>query len=125
MKYCIRILHNEICDIYREQNRKHANGITIVPLEYADNVGVWDEYFQNEHIFNVLGQTVSVKSDQLADAIEKLPQDKRDIILLSYFLGMSDKDIGRNINTIPQTVFQRRHRALRLLRKVLRKEERE
>ena len=47
-----------------------------------------------EHIFDVHGKPVVVTGDLLAEAIAKLPEDKRDVILLSYFLGMTDREIS-------------------------------
>ncbi|WP_442346039.1 sigma factor-like helix-turn-helix DNA-binding protein [Gemmiger formicilis] len=40
------------------------------------------------------GFDVLVKNELLAEALNALPERKRDIILLSYFLDMSDAEIG-------------------------------
>lgn len=42
----------------------------------------------DEHVFDVQGLPVVVTGDLLADALAQLPEGKRDVILLSYFLGM-------------------------------------
>ena len=36
----------------------------------------------------------------LAAALEKLSADKRDIILLSYFMEMTDRKIARELDTV-------------------------
>ena len=36
-------------------------------------------------------EKVFVVGDLLAEALSQLPEDKRDVILLSYFLGMTDR----------------------------------
>ena len=48
-KLCIRVLKNEACDIYREQNRgrRRKNQITILPLDEARTVQTYDKYFAN------------------------------------------------------------------------------
>lgn len=58
----------------------------------------------------------------LASALEKLPADKRDIILLSYFMEMTDREIARELDTVHQNVSKRRVRILKLMRDYLEKE---
>ncbi len=45
-------------------------------------LAVYDNYFENEHIFNVDGKYVVVSGDVLAHALNNLPADIRNIILL-------------------------------------------
>lgn len=59
-----------------------------------------DKYFVTEQIFNVLGLDVIVTDDVIAGALQSLPEHKRDIILLSYFLELSDREIGEPISLI-------------------------
>lgn len=40
----------------------------------------------------------------LAEAIAQLPEDKRDVILLSYFLDMNDREISERLNVVCQTI---------------------
>ena len=65
---------------------------------------------------------IIVFGDFLAAAINQLPPEKREVILMSYFLGMTDKEIGRHLNLIQQTVFKRRKSALKLLNELLKDE---
>ena len=58
----------------------------------------------------------------LADAIAQLPEEKRNVILLSYFLGMSDREISERMNVVRQTISKRRLVTLNELRKYLIKE---
>ena len=51
-----------------------------------------------------------------------VPADKRDVILLSYFLGMSDREIGERLNAARQTVSRHRLNTLKELREYLMKE---
>ena len=54
----------------------------------------------DEHVFEVQGLPVVVTGDLLADALAQLPEDKRDVILLSYFLGMTDREISEKLNVV-------------------------
>lgn len=124
-KFCTLLLKNEKNDIYREQNKgqRYKNKITVFPLDDVRKTGVYDDYFKNENIFTISGTVIVIANNELANAIRKLPPNKRDIILFSYFLGMSDVDIGKRLNLIQQTVFKRRKSSLKLLRNLLQKED--
>ena len=54
------------------------------------------------------GFDVLVKNELLAEVLNALPERKRDIVLLSYFLDMSDAEIGELLNVVRTTVFRHR-----------------
>ena len=87
-----------------------------------EQTAVWDKHFMGEHVFEVLGLPVVVAGDLLADALAQLPEGKRDVILLSYFLGMTDREISEKLNIVHQTVSKRRLVTLKELREYLMKE---
>lgn len=57
--------------------------------------------------------------DELAGAIAALPAQKRDIILLSYFLNMPDSEIAKALNMVRSSVAYRRSATLKLLRELM------
>ena len=75
-----------------------------------------DKYFVSEQIFNVLGLNVIVTDDVIAEALQSLPERKRDIILLSYFLELSDREIGDKLNMLRSTVQYQRTSTLQQLK---------
>ncbi|MDO4523681.1 MAG: sigma factor-like helix-turn-helix DNA-binding protein, partial [Eubacteriales bacterium] len=46
-----------------------------------------------------------------------LSDRKRDVVLLAYFMGMSDAEIARQLNLVRSTVGEHRKRALELMKK--------
>ena len=68
------------------------------------------------------GLPVVVTGDLLADALAKLPEGKRNVILLSYFLDLNDREIGEKLNLLRQTVSKRRLTTLKELHDYLMKE---
>ncbi|MDR2571941.1 MAG: hypothetical protein LBD23_16815, partial [Oscillospiraceae bacterium] len=56
------------------------------------------------------------------EALRSLPERKRDIILLSYFLELSDGEIGKKLNLIRSTVQYQRTSTLRELKKMMEEE---
>jgi len=55
----------------------------------------------------------------LAGALSKLPCDKRDIILLAYFIDMSDNEIAHALNMVRSSVAYRRTSTLKLLKELM------
>ena len=122
--FCVKVLKNEARYIQREYTRlrdqeKSLGELTASELEQA---AVWDKHFVDEHVFDVQGLPVVVTGDLLADALAHLPGGKRDVILLSYFLGMTDREISDKLNIVHQTVSKRRLTTLKELREYLMKE---
>ena len=71
--------------------------------------------------FNVLGLDVIVNDGVIAQALQNLPKSNRYIILLSYFLELSDREIGKKLDMVRSTVQYRRTSTLRELKNLLRR----
>ena len=85
-----------------------------------DPVTTTDEYFVKYDVpttFTVCGKTVIVESEQLAAALMNLPEKRREVLFLRYYLGYSDEEIGKMCGISRSAVCRRRKIALRLLRK--------
>ncbi len=94
--------------------KRAAREVTFSDLSESELAQLFttDEYESDYFRFQVSGFDVLVKNELLAEALNALPERKRDIILLSYFLDMSDAEIGELLNVVRTTVF--RHRKSRL-----------
>lgn len=122
--FCTRVLKNEAARIHNEYARQRDREKSLGDLTPGElsQIATVDKPFEKEHIFEVLGKPVVVTGDLLAEAIAKLPEDKRDGILLSYFLGMSDLEISEQMNAVRQAISKRRAKTLKELREYLEKE---
>ena len=49
--------------------------------------------------------------------LQTLTEKKRNVVLLSYFMDMSDADIAREMNLVRSTINEHRRRSLELMRK--------
>ena len=121
--FCTKVLNSETRMIHREELRqqKDHQSLDELAIREPESIAARDCYFKDEHIFNACGISVMVKDDQLAEAIARLPQEKQDVILLSYFLGWSDGEIGQRLKVVRQTISKRRNLALKVLRSYLMK----
>lgn len=122
--FCTRILKNEANRIRKEYSKQRDSEKSWDDLSQneLEQSAVTDRYFMDEHIFEVQGIPVVVTGDILAEAIAQLPEGKRDVILLSFFLGMSDREISQRLHVVHQTVSKRRLVSLIELRNYLEKE---
>ena len=75
--------------------------------------------YEESYIFKVKDMDVAVKDFYLGAALEKLEEHQREIVLLSYFLEMTDKEIAEHLNLIRRTVAYRRGATLKQLKKFL------
>ena len=73
--------------------------------------------------FAVCGIDIRVLDDELAEALKKLPERKRNTLLMYYFLEMTESEIA-NLQKITQSgVFRNRHHALETMKKILKEKQ--
>ena len=119
--FCKQILKNERNDYHRRLNYRQEHEVLFceLPPHTLEQIAVWDKYFQDTYLFEIMGFEIAVTDELLAEALKTLPQDRLQIILLSYFLQMSDPEIAERLNLIRRTVSHRRKNALRKLQKIM------
>ena len=79
-------------------------------VKELDSIFGVDKYTVENKCFRVLGYDIEVKDTLLAEAIQSLSENKRKVVLLSYFMDMSDADIARMMNLVRSTVYEHRKR---------------
>jgi DNA-directed RNA polymerase specialized sigma24 family protein len=119
--YIKKVLKYAARDFYEEKRKSRERGISLSELNGAEltELAVTDIYFADEYAFDVLGWRVGVSDYELGEALNRLPADRRNIILLSYFLDMTDREIGKRLNLIRSTVQYKRTSTLKELKKRL------
>ena len=121
--YCKTVLRNEIRNYYHEVKRlrNKETPFSELPEQELNQISSTSEYFEAEQTFNVLGQHVVVSDENIVEALRNLPEQKRNIILLYYFLELSDAEIGEKLNLIRSTVQYQRSKTLRELKGIMEK----
>ena len=117
--FCKRVLKHEAIDIQRNNKYLNATQISLSGLtaEQLSELTVYDVYSTDYANFKVLEYDIAVKDELLAEALQQLPEKKRDIVLLSYFLDYSDMEIADLLNLVRRTVNDQRNKALHDLKK--------
>jgi len=122
--FCKKVLRNDVRNHYDEMKRLRDKEVSFSELSAREleQLSTTDKYFRVEQTFNVLGNDIIVNDESIAEALKVLPERKRDIILLSYFLELSDGEIGKKLNLIRSTVQYQRTSTLRELKKMMEEE---
>ena len=120
-RFCQKVLHDEKVDYIRKQEHLKQHEITFdeVPGKELYKLLVFDEYEAEHEHFSLYGYDIAVKDTLLAEALKELSDRKRNVILLSYFMEMSDAAIARKMNLVRSTVHEHRTRSLELLKQIM------
>ena len=119
--FCKKVLRCEARTIYRQIARLADYEISLTEF-YEDGANLFsfeDEYDLGNQQFSVLGFDIAIKNDLLAEALRLLPEQRRDIILLYYFLGLNDREIAELLNVLHRTISYKRTSSLKKLRKIM------
>lgn len=81
-----------------------------------DKLGISDTYHLYRRFYKVLSMDVEVTDCQIAEALDTLSNRKRNIILMFYYLEMSDAEIAKELGLNRSTVYRNRHSALELIK---------
>lgn len=116
IKVCLR---NCTRNLKRAEDLQRENEVLFseLPDHVVENLQSSLEQAFFLHTFQALHYSVTVENDRLSEALRQLPDQKRTIILLHYFLGLSDVEISKLIHTRQEQVKKTRQRTLTDLRK--------
>ena len=120
--FCKVVLCHEAINAWRDLKRKEEREISLDYLmsERYFEPSAMDSYFEKQDkptVFFVLGKEVIVDDEQLAMALSRLPELRREVLLLYYFVGYRDETIGKLYGRCRSTINSRRNVALKQLRK--------
>lgn len=124
--YCKKCLRNEARDMYRaleKQREREANFSDLCEVQMqSTSFQYWDldevEYAE----FQLFDGTIPIYSELLANLLRRLSPYNRNIILMSIWLEMSDREISEQLHISRSTVQYKRTRILREMRKVAEEE---
>lgn len=116
-------LKGEAVNYYRYMDNRRKREITLSELseEEFEKFATIDEYFFEYQHFSVLDYDIKVRNELLAEALNDLTDRRRSVVLLSYFLDMSDTDIARRMNLVRSTVNEHKKISIKMLRKIMEK----
>ena len=119
--YCKRTLKNEAYDCYREIRKHRQQEIFFSELSEKEweQLYMEDKYDLDAYNFRVREYDIEVKDALLVEALKLLSDKKREVLLMAYYLEMSDTDIAKLMDLRQSTIHYHRTSSLRSLKEYL------
>lgn len=118
---CKRAIEDE-----RKNYFKHLSSILKQEISFSNTAdylvnqfSTVDHYATDLQMFTLYGSNIGVKSDLLSEALRNLTDKKRNIILLYYFMDMSDAEIAALLKLNRSTVYRHRTSGLAFIKKFM------
>ena len=120
-RLCRMVLRGEAIDYDNHISwlSKHETSLSWLSESPEGQLGVLDEYPCERFCFQVQGYSILIRSKTLANALARLSNENRDIVLLSYFLDMTDQEIADKLGMVRRTVNYKHTQSLKKLRNEL------
>ncbi|EPH59404.1 RNA polymerase sigma factor, sigma-70 family [Enterococcus faecium 13.SD.W.09] len=119
--YCRTVVRNEARNI-KKRNMKmlqYQTSLDYLPSNEKDSLFYFDDNIGNSETFVVDGMRIVITDSSLCEAISTLSDDLQDIVLLYYFVGFSDREIGERYNLSAGSLWSLRKRAVKLLHRYM------
>lgn len=119
--FCKKTIRNESIDAHREMATRARQEVSMSGLNMGELLSLENDdlYHIDRTTYYVRNSTVHVDDPALGEALQYIVPQKRDILLLFYFLGYSDLQISRLLKLNVSTVRYRRCAALHRLKELL------
>lgn len=116
-----KVLSGEAKNLKSKAANREAHEANFCELSerLVDSFCSYDEHLSDYFSFEVYGFDIIIKNELLGEAVDNLPEKKRMIILMSYFLDMTDYEIADVLNLVRSTVTYHRESALAKLKRFM------
>ena len=120
-RICHLALKGEAANYFNHMDYRGKNEVLFSELSEKEMSRLYtmDDYETDYYQFKVLGYDIEVRNTLIAEALKNLSEKKRTVILLSYFMEMSDADIARQLNLVRSTIHEHRKRSLEMLKNIM------
>lgn len=120
--YIKKSLKREARRGYREISRRLGFEVSLesLPEEAMDDLSFTDFYPCEYCSFFVADAVIIVENEALACALERLHPEERNLILMHWFLDMTDEEIARSLCIARRTVNDHRRKSYQKLKEWMR-----
>lgn len=95
---------------------KHEISFCEIPELELNQLCITDEYSIEFTSFDVFGTEVRVYDEKLCEAIKKLSERRRNVVLMFYFLELPDAEIAEILDISRNSVYRNRMCSLKLIK---------
>lgn len=116
--YCKRILKNCFIDYVRERKTYNNYNVSIESLSEREKLKLsYIPVFEIESKkYVVFNETIIIYNHSLVKALDELDEESLSVILLYYFLNLTDEEIAFILDLSRKTVNRKRNKLLKILR---------
>lgn len=116
--FCKTVIRNYSRNLKRDavNQKKH---LTTVPssAKYLQCYSIHkDAYPSEQNVFYVKKQPFIIENETLYLALKSLPENQRNVLLLDYWLKLTDKEIAKRLEVTRRTVYNWRNSAFSKIR---------
>ena len=124
ISFCKTVLRNEASNIRAEEKRWNNKFILLSELDEGGInelcICTYDFYEAESIIFHTHEYSIFIYDLLIAEAIAHLPNKRQqDVILLTFFLDLKDREVAKIINIAPSTLYYHKIKALAVLREFI------
>jgi len=115
------VLRNEMVNYEIAKKRRQENEVLFseMTMTEMEKLIVMDKHMEDIERFQVLDYDIEIRDELLGEALKNLPDKKREVILMSYFLNFPDGEIAREMNLVRSTVNYHKSSSIEILRKMM------
>jgi RNA polymerase sigma factor (sigma-70 family) len=117
--WLFRVARNRIIDRFRKNKRQAAVGTTVEDQETGERFSL-EDLLPSPDLGPDAAYARSLLTEELADALDELPEEQREIFIEHEIEGRSFKEIAAETGISVNTLLSRKHYAVLYLRERLR-----
>lgn len=119
--FCKKVLKRKNYTLLAKEHQIRNRECTLSEINEnaIDKFYITDKYNCFSFLINLDEVTVAIENEMLYEALMLLSERRLEIILLSYFMDMTDKEISEKIEIPKSTVQYNRNAALRHIKKIM------
>ena len=119
--FCKMVIRNEAINEHKRIAARIQREIPLSTVSHAELSLLYyeDTYHPYKKTYYVQGKPIHVYDQALGEVLQYLSPQRRDVILLTYFLDYSDADIARLLRISSPAVNDRKTAALKKLKELL------
>ena len=104
--YCKIVIAGKKKDINRHKFyiSQHERTFSDLTINEYNQLSSMDKYSVFNKKISADGYTFEIEDDLLFEALSFLPEEKRKVVLLSYWLDMTDEEIAQDLNIVRSTI---------------------
>lgn len=116
--YCKKIIEGERNRYFKKfcKKTKRETPFSAFSFDISEMFSTEHSDISNKYVFNVCGSAISIGNERLAECLLSLGEEGYSIILLAYFIGFNNREIGEKFDISRSAVQRKRSRLIQELK---------